>query len=76
MKIFLIIILMAIAAFARPSITVKICKEKDYDCQIMPLQDVKNIEKIMNGEVLRITFFNGNQLDITVRNKYYEIKKH
>jgi len=76
MKAILIILFMAIAVFARPTITIQICKEKGYDCQIISLEDVKNIEKIMDGEVLRITFFNGNQLDITVRNKYYEIKKH
>jgi len=56
-------------------IKINICKEKGYDCQVIPLTDVKKIEKISNGDILRITFYNNEQLDIDVSNKYYEIKK-
>ena len=68
------LIIICCTAFVEASeMTVKICAEKDYDCQVMPLQDVKKVEKIVNGEILRITFYNGQQLDITIRNKWYKI---
>lgn len=74
----LIVILSILTAFtlleAKP-ITIKICKEKDYDCQYIHLEDVKNIAKINSGDILRITFFDGRLLDIYVANKFYEIKK-
>jgi hypothetical protein len=69
----LILVLLLVATVKASEMTVKICAEKDYDCQVMPLQDVKKVEKIVNGEILRITFYNGQQLDITVRNKWYKI---
>jgi len=57
------------------NLTVKICDEKNYNCQYLPLTDVKKVEKIADGKILRITFLYGGQLDISVDNKYYEIKK-
>lgn len=56
-------------------INLKVCKEKNYDCQTYILSDVKKIEKILNGNILRITFMYNDQLDINVSDKYYEIKK-
>jgi len=72
---FIFILLISISFTFASDITIKICKEKDYDCQYIKLSDVKKIDKIANGDILRITFYNGNQLDINVSNKYYEIKK-
>jgi hypothetical protein len=75
MKALLIILLIAATTiFARP-IAVKVCKEKNFDCQIIPLEDVKKIENIASGAILRITFFDGRMLDISVKDRYYEIKK-
>ena len=74
MKIILIISLLCMAVFAKP-ITIMVCKEKNYDCEYHRLDDVKKIEKINDGEYLRITFLYGGIQDIRVKDKYYEIKK-
>ena len=54
---------------------VVLCKDKNYDCQVIPLQDVKKVEKITSGEVLRVTFSYGGLLDIKILGKTFEIKK-
>ena len=75
MKQFILcLLIVATAIFARP-IAAKVCKEKNFDCQIIPLEDVKKIENIASGTILRITFFDGRMLDISVKDRYYEIKK-
>ena len=73
-NLFAAIILCAVFATAA-DMNVVLCKEKNYDCQIIPLQDVKKVEKITSGEVLRVTFSYGGLLDINILGKTFEIKK-
>jgi hypothetical protein len=74
--VFAIAILLC-AAFANASdINIVLCKEKNYDCQVIPLQDVKKVEKLTSGEILRVTFSYGDILDIKILGKTFEIKKN
>lgn len=67
---------MICAAFANASdMNIVLCKEKNYDCQVIPLQDVKKVEKLTSGEILRVTFSYGGILDIKILGKTFEIKK-
>jgi hypothetical protein len=68
------IILCAVLSTAA-DMNVVLCKDKNYDCQVIPLQDVKKVEKITSGEVLRVTFSYGGILDIKILGKTIEIKK-
>lgn len=75
-NIFAIAILLC-SAFANASdINIVLCKEKNYDCQVIPLQDVKKVEKLTSGEILRVTFSYGDILDIKILGKAVEIKKN
>lgn len=73
-KLFAAILLCAVLSTAS-EMNVVLCKEKNYDCQVIPLQDVKKVEKITSGEVLRVTFSYGGLLDIKILGKTFEIKK-
>lgn len=73
-NLFATIILCAVFATAS-DMNVVLCKDKNYDCQVIPLQDVKKVEKITSGEVLRVTFSYGGLLDIKILGKTFEIKK-
>ena len=72
---YIVILTLILASFvsARSTITIKLCKEKNYDCQYLPLQDVRSINRINEGNILQITFFNGELLHININNQYYEI---
>lgn len=75
-KIIFAAAIMLCAAFANASdMNIVLCKEKNYDCQVIPLQDVKKVEKLTSGEVLRVTFSYGGILDIKILGKTIEIKK-
>ena len=73
-KLFAAILLCAVLSTAS-DMNVVLCKEKNYDCQVIPLQDVKKVEKITSGEVLRVTFSYGGLLDIKILGKTFDIKK-
>ena len=73
-NLFAAILLCAVFATAS-DMNVVLCKEKNYDCQVIPLQDVKKVEKITSGEVLRVTFSYGGILDIKILGKTFEVKK-
>lgn len=73
-KLFIAVILCAVLSTAS-DMNVVLCKDKNYDCQVIPLQDVKKVEKITSGEVLRVTFSYGGLLDIKILGKTFEIKK-
>ena len=73
-KLFIAIILCVVFTNAA-DMNVVLCKEKNYNCQVIPLQDVKKVEKITSGEVLRVTFSHGGLLDIQILGKTFEIKK-
>ena len=73
-KLFAAILLCAVLSTAA-DMNVILCKEKNYNCQVIPLQDVKKVEKITSGEVLRVTFSYGGLLDIKILGQTFEIKK-
>ena len=73
-KLFAAILLCAVLSTAA-DMNVVLCKEKNYNCQVIPLQDVKKVEKITSGEVLRVTFSYGGLLDIKILGHTFEIKK-
>lgn len=73
-KLFAAILLCAVLSTAA-DMNVVLCKEKNYNCQVIPLQDVKKVEKITSGEVLRVTFSYGGILDIKILGQTFEIKK-
>jgi len=73
-NLFAAILLCAVLSTAA-DMNVVLCKDKNYDCQVIPLQDVKKVEKITSGEVLRVTFSYGGLLDIKILGKTFEIKK-
>lgn len=73
-KMIFAVALLACAAFAS-DMDVTLCKENNYDCQVLPLKDVKKVEKVADDGILRITFMNGNLLDIKIAGKVVEIKK-
>lgn len=73
-NLFAVILLCAVLSTAA-DMNVVLCKDKNYDCQVIPLQDVKKVEKITSGEVLRVTFSYGGLLDIKILGKTFEIKK-
>jgi hypothetical protein len=76
-KIVFAIAILLCSAFANASdINIVLCKEKNYDCQVIPLQDVKKVEKLTSGEILRVTFSYGDILDIKILGKTFEIKKN
>ena len=75
-KIVFAIAILLCSAFANASdMNIVLCKEKNYDCQVIPLQDVKKVEKLTSGEILRVTFSYGGILDIKILGKTFEIKK-
>jgi len=75
-KIVFFIAILLCAVFANASdMDIVLCKEKNYDCQIIPIKDAKKVEKISNGEVLHVTFSYGGILDIKILGKTVEIKK-
>jgi hypothetical protein len=73
-NLFAAIVLCAVFASAS-DMNIVLCKQKNYDCQVIPLQEVKKVEKITNGEVLRVTFSYGGILDIKILGHTFEIKK-
>lgn len=73
-KLFAAILLCAVLSTAA-DMNVVLCKEKNSNCQVIPLQDVKKVEKMTSGEVLRVTFSYGGLLDIKILGHTFEIKK-
>ena len=69
-----IVALCASGAFAENA-KIILCQEKDRNCQVIPIDDAKKVEKISNGAILRITFSYGKILDIQILGKTFEIKK-
>lgn len=74
MKKIVAIALLAGAAFAS-DMDITLCKEKNYDCQVYRLKDVKKVERVADDAILRITYSNGNILDIKITGKVVDIKK-
>ena len=52
-----------------------LCKEKNYDCQVIQLTDVKKVERVADGTILRVTFTYGHMLDIRIAGMVVDIKK-
>jgi hypothetical protein len=73
-KLLFAVCMAASMAFAS-DINITLCQEKNYNCQVIPVQNVKNTEKVGNGTILRVNFANGKILDISILGKVIEFKK-
>jgi hypothetical protein len=53
-----------------------LCREKNVDCQVIPIKDVQKVDRISNGTILRITFGYGRILDIAILGKFVDLRKN
>ena len=73
--IFMILVSLCASGAWATGTNVVLCQEKDRNCQVIPIDDAKHVEKISNGTILRVTFAYGRILDIKILGKTFEIKK-
>lgn len=75
-KIIFAAAIMLCTAFANASdMDIVLCKEKNYDCQVIQLTDAKKVERVADGTILRVTFTYGHMLDIRIAGMVVDIKK-
>jgi len=75
MRKLLFAVCMATSMAFASDINIILCQEKNYNCQVIPVQNVKNTEKVGNGTILRVNFANGKILDISILGKVIDFKK-
>ena len=74
--IFMLLVSLCASGAWATGTNIVLCQEKDRNCQVIPIDDAKHVEKISHGTILRITFAYGKILDIQIAGKVFEIKKN
>ena len=74
--IFILLVAMCASGAYASGANIVLCQEKDRNCQVIPIDDAKHVEKISHGTILRITFAYGKILDVQIAGKVFEIKKN